>query len=71
MASKVEVLVDSFQLSSKPFIFGHPGGESVALIEGARRADYPHGTGNRDDPLTRPGPLRISREPVLPGRTLR
>lgn len=37
MARRAGVLVDSFQLSSKPFVIGHPGGESVALIEGARR----------------------------------
>ncbi len=38
MASTVEVLVDSFQLSGTPFIVGHPGGESVELIDAARRA---------------------------------
>lgn len=38
MAGTVEVLVDSFQLSGTPFNVGHPRGESVELMDAARRA---------------------------------
>ncbi|MEQ8193912.1 MAG: thiamine pyrophosphate-binding protein [Rhodospirillales bacterium] len=38
MASTVEVLVDAFQKAGTPFIVGHPGGESVELMDAARRA---------------------------------
>lgn len=38
MAGTVEVLVDSFQLSGTPFNVGHPRGESVGLMDAARRA---------------------------------
>jgi len=37
MSSTVEVLVEAFQESGTPFIVGHPGGESVELMEAARQ----------------------------------
>ncbi len=37
MTSTVEVLVDAFQDAGTPFIAGHPGGESIELIDAARR----------------------------------
>lgn len=36
MASTVEVLADAFKEAGTPFIVGHPGGESVELMEAAR-----------------------------------
>ena len=38
MATTVEVLIDAFQQSGTPFIVGHPGGESVELMDAGRRA---------------------------------
>lgn len=38
MASTVEVLVASFKTWGTPFLVGHPGGESVELMEAARVA---------------------------------
>ncbi|MPY70024.1 MAG: hypothetical protein GEU92_08050 [Alphaproteobacteria bacterium] len=38
MASTVEVLVDAFNEAGTPFIVGHPGGESVEMMEAARKA---------------------------------
>src|SRR5215213_2179245 len=37
MASTVEVMAEAFQEAGTPFIVGHPGGESVELMEAARR----------------------------------
>src|ERR1700761_3499284 len=37
MATTVEVLADAFKAAGTPFIVGHPGGESVELIEAARQ----------------------------------
>ena len=37
MATTVEVLAESFNEVGTPFIVGHPGGESVELMEAARR----------------------------------
>ena len=39
MASTVEVLADAFKEAGTPFIVGHPGGESVELMEAARERD--------------------------------
>ncbi len=39
MASTVEVLADGFKAAGTPFIVGHPGGESVELMEAARQRD--------------------------------
>ncbi len=39
MASSVEVLADGFKEAGTPFIVGHPGGESVELMEAARQRD--------------------------------
>ena len=39
MPSTVETLVESFQEAGTPFMVGHPGGESVELLDAARRAD--------------------------------
>ena len=39
MASTVEVLVDAFKQSGTPFIVGHPGGESIELMDATRRND--------------------------------
>ncbi len=39
MASTVEVLADAFKAAGTPFIVGHPGGESVELMEAARKRD--------------------------------
>jgi len=39
MATTVEVLVEAFQESGTPFMVGHPGGESVEIMDAARRAD--------------------------------
>ena len=39
MSSTVEVLADAFKQMGTPFIVGHPGGESVELMEAARERD--------------------------------
>jgi acetolactate synthase-1/2/3 large subunit len=39
MATTVEVLADAFKEAGTPFIVGHPGGESVELMEAARQRD--------------------------------
>jgi acetolactate synthase-1/2/3 large subunit len=39
MATTVEVLVEAFRDWGTPFIVGHPGGESVEMIEAARLRD--------------------------------
>ncbi|MBM9592987.1 thiamine pyrophosphate-binding protein [Roseitranquillus sediminis] len=39
MATTVEVLADAFKEAGTPFIVGHPGGESVELMEAARVRD--------------------------------
>jgi acetolactate synthase I/II/III large subunit len=39
MASTVEVLADAFKEAGTPFIVGHPGGESVELMDAARERD--------------------------------
>ncbi len=39
MATTVEVLADAFQAAGTPFIVGHPGGESVELMEAARQRE--------------------------------
>ena len=39
MATTVEVLADAFKAAGTPFIVGHPGGESVELMEAARQRD--------------------------------
>jgi acetolactate synthase I/II/III large subunit len=41
MATTVEVLADAFKATGTPFIVGHPGGESVELIEAARQRGMP------------------------------
>ena len=37
MATTVEVLADAFKEAGTPFIVGHPGGESVELMEAGRQ----------------------------------
>ena len=37
MATTVEVLAAAFKDAGTPFIVGHPGGESVELMEAARQ----------------------------------
>ena len=37
MATTVEVLAEAFKAAGTPFIVGHPGGESVELMEAARQ----------------------------------
>src|SRR5262245_36289108 len=37
MATTVEVLAEAFNEVGTPFIVGHPGGESVELMEAARQ----------------------------------
>ena len=37
MPSTVEVMAEAFQQAGTPFIVGHPGGESVELMEAARQ----------------------------------
>jgi acetolactate synthase-1/2/3 large subunit len=37
MTATVEVLAAAFKDAGKPFIVGHPGGESVELMGAARR----------------------------------
>lgn len=39
MATTVEILADAFKSWGTPFIVGHPGGESVELMEAARQRD--------------------------------
>jgi acetolactate synthase-1/2/3 large subunit len=39
MPTTVEVLADSFKEAGTPFLVGHPGGESVELMEAARLRD--------------------------------
>jgi acetolactate synthase-1/2/3 large subunit len=39
MASTVEVLTDAFKESGTPFIVGHPGGETVELMDAASKRD--------------------------------
>jgi acetolactate synthase-1/2/3 large subunit len=39
MSTTVEVLADAFKEAGTPFIVGHPGGESVELMEAARQRD--------------------------------
>ena len=41
MATTVEVLADAFKEAGTPFIVGHPGGESVELIDAARQRNMP------------------------------
>ena len=36
MSTTVEVLADAFDEMGTPFIAGHPGGETVELMEAAR-----------------------------------
>ena len=37
MATTVEVLAEAFKAAGTPFIVGHPGGESVELMEAGRQ----------------------------------
>jgi acetolactate synthase-1/2/3 large subunit len=39
MSTTVEVMADAFKKAGTPFIVGHPGGESVELMEAARQRD--------------------------------
>jgi acetolactate synthase I/II/III large subunit len=39
MATTVEVLADAFKEAGTPFLVGHPGGESVEIMEAARQRD--------------------------------
>ena len=39
MSTTVEVLVEAFRDAGTPFIVGHPGGESVEMMEAARQRD--------------------------------
>jgi acetolactate synthase-1/2/3 large subunit len=39
MSTTVEVMADAFKEAGTPFIVGHPGGESVELMEAARQRD--------------------------------
>lgn len=39
MSSTVEFMADAFKASGTPFIVGHPGGESVELLDAARQRD--------------------------------
>lgn len=39
MATTVEVMADAFKEAGTPFLVGHPGGESVELMEAARQRD--------------------------------
>jgi acetolactate synthase-1/2/3 large subunit len=41
MPTTVEVLADAFKEAGTPFIVGHPGGESVELIDAARQRNMP------------------------------
>jgi acetolactate synthase-1/2/3 large subunit len=41
MPTTVEVLADAFKEAGTPFIVGHPGGESVELIDAARERNMP------------------------------
>src|SRR5437870_8090247 len=38
MPTTVEVMVETFKAMGTPFVVGHPGGESVELMEAARQA---------------------------------
>ena len=37
MPSTVEVMAEAFEAAGTPFLVGHPGGESVELMEAARQ----------------------------------
>ncbi|HUI96010.1 MAG TPA: hypothetical protein VLX44_09680, partial [Xanthobacteraceae bacterium] len=37
ISTTVEILAEAFKDAGTPFIVGHPGGESVELMEAARR----------------------------------
>ena len=37
MPTTVEVMVEAFKAAGTPFLVGHPGGESVELLEAARQ----------------------------------
>ena len=37
MVTTVEVMAEAFKEAGTPFIVGHPGGESVELMEAARQ----------------------------------
>ncbi|WP_414475502.1 thiamine pyrophosphate-binding protein [Microvirga sp. M2] len=39
MSTTVEVMADAFKEAGTPFLVGHPGGESVELMEAARQRD--------------------------------
>ncbi len=39
MSTTVEVMADAFKAAGTPFLVGHPGGESVELMEAARQRD--------------------------------
>ncbi len=39
MPTTVDVMVEAFKTAGTPFIVGHPGGESVEMIEAARQRD--------------------------------
>jgi acetolactate synthase-1/2/3 large subunit len=39
MSTTVEVMADAFKEAGTPFLVGHPGGESVELMEAARKRD--------------------------------
>ena len=39
MTTTVEVLAEAFKEAGTPFIVGHPGGESVELMEAARQRE--------------------------------
>src|ERR671921_617512 len=41
MPTTVEVLAEAFKEAGTPFIVGHPGGESVELIDAARHRNMP------------------------------
>src|SRR5918998_2035504 len=41
MPTTVEVLADAFKEAGTPFIVGHPGGESVELMDAARQRNMP------------------------------
>src|SRR5579862_9725472 len=39
MSTTVEVLVEAFKAAGTPFLVGHPGGESVEMMDAARQRD--------------------------------
>src|ERR1043165_3101615 len=39
MPTTVDVLVEAFKEAGTPFIVGHPGGESVEIMDAARQRD--------------------------------